>query len=170
MNYGYPMNPSSPFGNGLYNPYLTQIPNYQPAVQPAAPHREIDRVNGKDGALAFPLGPNSSVVLVDINQPKIWLVTTDSAGFKTVHSGSVTMDEEEPIQEQPQPEPDPRDQKLDALMERLEKLEERMRNNGQPDSGNSEPVKSTRTNGWAASRNESISGTYASPAGNVRAE
>ena len=102
MNGMYPNNPLM-MGQPVFNPYVNQIPmnpavpNY-PVVQQPVPHREVDRVNGKESAYAFAMGPNSSVVLVDNLAPKVYLVTTDSSGYKAVNSYRIVPDEDELIQ------------------------------------------------------------------------
>lgn len=70
-----PLQPSS-----LY-PYYQPTNFIQPQVQPQ--RLEIIKVNGKNGAEAMTLAPNSSVLLLDINDPIIWFVSTDGAGYKT---------------------------------------------------------------------------------------
>ena len=45
---------------------------------------KIDRVNGKEGAEAYFLMPNSEVLLLDTTNPIVWLKQTDSAGYGTV--------------------------------------------------------------------------------------
>lgn len=45
---------------------------------------EIIRVNGENGARLYALPPNSSAILLDETAPKIWLVQTDGAGYKTL--------------------------------------------------------------------------------------
>lgn len=47
------------------------------------PRYEILKVNGKNGAEALQMGPNSSVLLLDETNPIVWLAQTDSAGYKT---------------------------------------------------------------------------------------
>ena len=83
--------------------------------------QEIIRVNGENGARALQMAPNSSALLLDTNNPLIWVVQTDGAGYKTVTPYTI----------QPyQPEP-PID--LKDLNERIKKLEEAL--NGKSDSG-----------------------------------
>ena len=67
-----------------YNPYLnnnTAIPqnNYN-FLQP----QKIVQVNGYNGAEAYKMAPNSSIILMDINEPIIWLKITDGAGYPTI--------------------------------------------------------------------------------------
>lgn len=95
----YPINPLS-IGQANFSPYLTPVinnpvvPNYQP-VQSPVPQRHIDCVNGKDSAYAFQMGPNSSAILVDNLEPKIWIVTTDASGYKAVKGYRIIEDVEE---------------------------------------------------------------------------
>lgn len=49
-----------------------------------APHYEIIQVSGENGVDAFPMGPNSSVLLADLTAPIVWLVRTDGAGYKNM--------------------------------------------------------------------------------------
>lgn len=64
-----------------------QMPQYSQYPQmrqyPTTPRQEVIRVNGKGGADAYQLMPNSSALLLDETAPIVWLVTTDGAGFKT---------------------------------------------------------------------------------------
>lgn len=68
-----------------YNPYLnnnTAMPqnNYSFLQQP----QKIVQVNGYNGAEAYKMAPNSSIILMDINEPIIWLKITDGAGYPTI--------------------------------------------------------------------------------------
>ena len=76
--------------NGMYG--LPRQPmNYQQMrgmmnqqMQPMQQSSKIDRVNGKEGAEAYFLMPNSEVLLLDTTNPIVWLKQTDSAGYGTV--------------------------------------------------------------------------------------
>ncbi len=46
--------------------------------------QQIVRVNGEAGARSYQMMPNSSALLLDENQPVVWLAQTDGAGYKTV--------------------------------------------------------------------------------------
>lgn len=59
----------NPMYNPMINPYLAQ-------QQPQQPRREVVKVNGENGARAFPMGANSSALLLDENGVLVWLVTT----------------------------------------------------------------------------------------------
>ena len=135
----YPTNPLN-VGQPNFNPYFTPVqnpivPNY-PVVQQPAPHMEIQRVNGKESAFAYPIGPNSSVVLVDNLASKIWIVTTDSSGFKAVNGFKVIPDDEEaypPIQQDQEIKME-ENPAVKELTDRIEKLEERMDSYVKPDT------------------------------------
>ena len=66
-------------------------PYYMPSGAPtspygafSAPRYEVTRVNGKNGAEAFQMAPNSQVLLLDETAPVVWLKTTDGAGYPTL--------------------------------------------------------------------------------------
>lgn len=80
--YDYPQNP-------LYNPMLNPYFTPQNTIT-QQPRREVVKVNGENGARAFPLGANSSALLLDENGVIVWLVTTDGAGYKTVAPFDIT--------------------------------------------------------------------------------
>ena len=73
--------------NAFQNPYM---PGYSPftqnfnSVQPPAQPTQVVRVNGRNGAEAYNIGPNSSALLLDESGTLVWLCTTDGAGYKTV--------------------------------------------------------------------------------------
>ena len=45
---------------------------------------EIIRVNGRQGADALQMPPNSEVIMADTSAPVVWFAMTDGAGYKTV--------------------------------------------------------------------------------------
>ena len=137
---GYPINPYASFTNPI-NPV---VPNYQPVVS-QGPRMEIQRVNGKESAYAYSIGPNSSVVLVDNLSPRIWIVTTDSSGFKAVNGFKIVPDDEEsaPIVDDP----------IKQLTKRLDELEERMNGYGKSNSKSSMPNKSGNAGNQPNDRN-----------------
>lgn len=90
-----------------YNPY--QPFNY-------GQRQEIIHVNGRQGADAYQLAPNSSALLLDENEPLVWLVTTDGAGYKSVSPYSIAPYE-------PKAAPN-----LETLEERIKRIEERLNN------------------------------------------
>lgn len=108
-------------------PYQAQSP-YQP------PQRgEIIRVNGRGGAEAFQLMPNSSIMLLDANDPIVWVKTTDGAGYPTLVPYTITP--YQPAQEITNAD----------LLTRIERLEAMI--NGKPDpanAGQQEPAGAAR--------------------------
>lgn len=52
--------------------------------------QEVVRVNGKNGADAYQMAPNSSILLLDETAPIIWLKTTDGASYPTVTGYTIT--------------------------------------------------------------------------------
>lgn len=81
----------NPLYNPTMNPYLT--PQQQHTQQP---RMEVVKVNGEGGARAFPMGPNSSALLLDISGTLVWAVTTDGAGYKTVAPFDIAPHQEAP--------------------------------------------------------------------------
>ena len=80
--FGNPYQPQ-PMGYNPYGGYAPAIPqNGAGAMQGFA--GQITRVNGRNGAEAFRLAPNSSILLMDENDPIVWLKQTDGAGYATV--------------------------------------------------------------------------------------
>lgn len=78
-----------------YNPQM-QIPyqtQYNTLRQDFSPKQEIIRVNGENGAKAFNLPPNSSILLLDESQPIIWVKMTDGAGYPTIKAYNITPTE-----------------------------------------------------------------------------
>ncbi len=91
------------------NPYQSRLDAMQ---QPMAQRCEITRVNGRNGAEAYQLPPNSSILLLDETAPIVWLVQTDGAGYKSLTPYTIS-----PYQAAP-----PVD--VQSLEERVKKLEE----------------------------------------------
>lgn len=60
-----------------YNPYTVGMAGTNP-YQPNS-RQEITKVNGRDGANAFPLSANSSILLLDINNPVVYLKQADGS-------------------------------------------------------------------------------------------
>ena len=80
---------------------------------------QVTRVNGRNGADAFRMAPNSSILLMDENDPIVWLKQTDGAGYATVTPYAVT----------PYQAAAPVD--VENLETRVKRLEEML--NGKPD-------------------------------------
>lgn len=100
--------------NNLFNPYTVGMAGTNP-YQPNS-RQEITKVNGRDGANAFPLSANSSILLLDINNPVVYLKQADGGGFCSVTAYGIT-----PI-EQSQTSTDTTD--LERRIARLEVLYE----------------------------------------------
>ena len=78
--------------------------------------QEVVRVNGRNGANAYQMAPNSSILLLDETAPVIWLKTTDGASYPTVTGYTIT-----PIETQTT---NTASADYSALEERITKLEE----------------------------------------------
>lgn len=98
-----------PMYNGYSNPYDMRGMMQQQTAQRC----EIVRVNGKNGADAYQLAPNSSALLLDETSPIVWLVQTDGAGYKSVSPYSIT-----PYQAESTPDT----KALEARIKRLEDI------------------------------------------------
>lgn len=105
--YGNPA--TNPLYNPMINPYIQSNMQQNPYQQ--QPRQEVVKVNGENGARAFPIGANSSAILLDESGKLIWLVTTDGAGYKTVSPYDIT-----PHQVAPAPD-------YSTLEQRIERLE-----------------------------------------------
>jgi len=97
--------------NGM-NPFQQYQPQYNMPVSAYTAKQEVIRVNGENGAKAYQMAPNSSVLLLDESMPVIWLKSTDGAGYPSITPYSIT-----PYQAQ-----DPVD--IKTLEERISRLEE----------------------------------------------
>lgn len=79
---------------------------------PRGPRYEIIHVNGRNGAEALQMAPDSNVLLLDDTAPLVWLCQTDGAGYKTATPYLIS----------PYQEPTP--VSMDDINKRLERLEE----------------------------------------------
>ena len=71
--------------DNFWQPYATPYQTRYNAPQQAFGSKlEVIRVNGKNGAEAFQMPPNSSIILLDESAPLIWLKMTDGAGYPTI--------------------------------------------------------------------------------------
>lgn len=92
-----------------------------------APKYNIIQVHGQNGAEALQMAPNSKVLLLDENDPIVWFVQTDGAGYKTVTPYSI-----KPYQPAPQVN-------FQTLEARIAALEEKI--NAKPNSGTNKQQK-----------------------------
>ena len=108
-----------------YDPY-TGRPIYMPKT---AKQQDIISVNGKAGAEAYAMGPNSKALLLDSTQPVVWLKVTDGAGYATLDGYDLTPHTEKT------PESEARDMvtELDRRLSKIETLLEVITNGGKPD-------------------------------------
>lgn len=102
----------------MFNNYTGSFPNpYQNFGSMPSGYQqqrlEVIRVNGENGARAFSLPPNSSILLLDETAPLVWLAQTDGAGYKTVTPYSIS-----PYQAEPTPN-------YNSLEERIKRLEDK---------------------------------------------
>lgn len=84
--------------------------------------QEVIRVNGRNGAEAYQMAPNSSVLLLDEVQPVVWLKTTDGASYPTLNGYVIS-----PLKERSA------DDALAEIEKRVSQLEEAIRGN-KPDA------------------------------------
>ena len=85
-------------------PTWQQYPSYSryvPKPSQVLTGNHVPEVDGINGANAFPMGPNSAVLLLDKKDPYVYLKTTDDAGYPNVERYRVTPD---PIEEVSQEE------------------------------------------------------------------
>ena len=82
---------------------------------------QIVKVNGRGGAEAYRMAPNSSALLLDTGDPIVWLKATDGAGYPTLTPYQIT----------PYEEPKPVD--TADIISRIERLEAIV--NGKSDAG-----------------------------------
>jgi hypothetical protein len=115
-----------------YNPYLnnnTTMPqnNYSFLQQ----SQKIVQVNGYNGAEAYKMAPNSSIILMDINEPIIWLKITDGAGYPTITGYTIS----------------PLENKTNDIEQRIQALEDKIskifQQNQTSQTSNQEEVKTT---------------------------
>lgn len=134
-----------------YSPYLYQQGNtwnnpQQPIQMMNQPKQEsVVRVTGEDGAKAYQMLPNSSVLLLDERDAIVWLKTTDGAGYPSVTGYRISpIEKEQPAsQEIVMSDYEDLDRRIKALEERIDKAIE----NGKSD---------TRFNKQANRKSESI--------------
>lgn len=80
---------------GLNNPMMYN--NNQNNNNSFVPPQQVVKVSGENGARAYPMGANSSALLLDESGLIAWLVTTDGAGYKnTVAPYDLTPHQEKP--------------------------------------------------------------------------
>jgi len=110
-------NQFTPYNMFQQNPYMQP---YQRPYQPTQGYSgQIIQVNGKAGAEALQMEPNSSVYVQDSTMGnRIYLCMTDGAGYKTVRGILGVFEEEQKQQEQKDT--------LTSIDERLKRVEDRL--------------------------------------------
>lgn len=103
----YPYQPFQPYQPVNYN--AMNNANSNPFN---LPQTSVDEVMGRDGAAAYPMGANSSKLLMDKTAPIVWLVQTDSAGVKDLKPFDIA------------PHQDTQPVNLNDIESRLSRLEE----------------------------------------------
>lgn len=79
------MNMYYPYQNPTTAGYNNNYPSYQNNYLQTQQQRvEVIKVNGKNGAEAYTIPPNSSILLLDETAPIIWLKMTDGGGYPTL--------------------------------------------------------------------------------------
>lgn len=97
--------------------------------------KHVTKVNGRAGADNYQLPPNSDDILLDMNDPVIYFVQTDGAGYKTITSYDISIHKDV----------NPQDQ-FKALEDRIIKLEEEVRNGKSNYRSNDQRSKSEQRN------------------------
>lgn len=115
-----------------YNPY-NYLSNQQWQNSNLRNKQEIIKVNGKNGAEAFQMMPNSQALLLDETAPIVWLVQTDGAGYKTISAFDLTPHEEINTNDT-----------IKSIEERLKKVEEQLLRNAS--NGNESNTRTTQQN------------------------
>jgi hypothetical protein len=103
--------------------------------------KHVTKVNGRAGAEAFALPANSDDFLLDINDPVIWFVQTDGAGYKTVTPYDISPHKEVKQEDV-----------IKSMEDRITKLEEALRNGKSNYAANPKQSKSGNVNNDASSR------------------
>ena len=102
----------------MYNNYYANPYPYQDRLnamqQQALPRLDVICVNGRPGAEAFRMAPNSSALLLDETAPVVWLVQSDGAGYHTATPYAIS-----PVE---QTQPEDMMKSFDARLSRLEAL------------------------------------------------
>ena len=90
MNYQNPFINPYGFGQQMPGQYM------QPGIQQP---KQAEKVNGRNGAMQYPMGPNSQAWILDESGLMSWLILTDSAGYKTVTPYDIMPHEEKQAQD-----------------------------------------------------------------------
>lgn len=107
------------------------------------PRMQVIKVNGEAGARNLRMAPNSSALVLDETAPIVWYAQTDGTGYLTVTPFDINPHQAaQPIN-------------LNALTERVAKLEEAMANVQQSNTGTAKQPKKQRQQPVIESANDS---------------
>ena len=124
--------------NGFQNPYNPFGFMQQQYQMPQQQQTQVVRVSGENGAKAYQMGANSSVLLLDESGSIVWLKTTDGAGFPTISAYDITPHKVAPV-------PD-----YGSLESRIERLETIVNGN----AGNTSTTNKRKSNDGADKAND----------------
>lgn len=120
MAYNSPIIPSANVYNQQTYPYPAQAAPagmyYQPPYQQSF---QITKVNGENGAKAFQMPPNSSIILLDESNPKVYIKETDGASYPKLSVYKLVPDTDEKKEEEEKVSED----QIKKLEERIAVLE-----------------------------------------------
>ena len=121
---------TSPYQQMLQNQFRGLMTPPQQNQSMAGKHTV--KVNGRGGAEAYYLPPNSDDLLLDMNDAIVWFVQTDGAGYKTITPYDISVHQE--IKQE---------DRFKAIDDRLSKLEEAI--NEQSNNGTTSQRANTST-------------------------
>jgi len=80
------------------NYYQPMYPQMQMPQMPQnySHQQQIVKVNGKNGAEAYQMMPNSSALLLDETSPIVYLAQSDGAGYKTITAYDIQLHQDAP--------------------------------------------------------------------------
>lgn len=86
-NRGYAPQPMGvPQNQAPFNGYQNQAPQAEPQQTTSKPSLQVPWVNGEVGAQAYLIAPNSTVLLMDSDNPIFYIKTSDLSGKATIQA------------------------------------------------------------------------------------
>ena len=85
--------------NGYYQNQYYPGMQPQPIYQQQVPSFQITKVNGENGAKAFQMPPNSSIILLDESNPKVYIKETDGASYPKLSKYKLVPDDDDSLPE-----------------------------------------------------------------------
>ena len=130
---GYPQNNFPNDGYAIQAPQYGQ-PQYQQVAQTQQPIQQnqnnqqqsnsIIWVQGEAGAKAYPLAPNNKILLMDSENPVLYVKSVNASGIPDpLIIYDLVQRSDEPVQKNES------DERLNSIEERLKKIENRLQNN-----------------------------------------